>query len=61
MSAASLAIEHPDPIAKLTLASFKASTSLIPSPVTATPLFNSLSPTTSKCLSLGTALASTLS
>jgi len=61
ISALSLAILHPDPIAKPTLAFLKASTSLIPSPVTATALPNSLSPTTRRYLSLGIALAKTLS
>jgi hypothetical protein len=51
ISDASLATLHPEPIAKPTSAAFNASTSLIPSPVTATFFSNSLSPTTKRCLS----------
>lgn len=61
MSDASLATEHPDPIANPTSAVLRASTSLIPSPVTATALPSSLSPTTSNYLSYGIALLNTLS
>ncbi len=60
ISAFSLATEQPVPIAKPTSAVFKASTSAIPSPETATVLFCSIKVLTKRYLSYGVALAITL-
>ena len=62
ISAASLATSVPVfPIAKPTSAFDSAEASLVPSPVTATTLSNSLSPSTNAYLSTARALAMTLS
>ncbi len=59
--AAALATWTPDPMQKPTSEILRASTSFMPSPVTATVLSISLSPLAIKYLSSGVALAITLS